>query len=537
MTETPIRDSVARSAPRTSPAFDPLAALDSLLSDVGLSSTATGGSISFTGEDPLVPASHRLGACIGIPVMANAVAAVAFHRQRGGPAQDLDLDLRQAVHGINPGAFWHPALNGLPAPHPLVLDNPFLLTPYRTADGRWIMASGVYPRLAARWCRFLDVPPDGAKVAAAIARWDAVELEEAASAVGLAACVVRSPGEWLAHEHGAMLASEPVIGLQRIGEAPASDFGHARRPFAGVRVLSFTHAVAGPVVGRTLAEHGADVLCGTRPNDYEHEFIYAEANVGSRSAYLDLATAAGRDRADALLADAHVVVNNHRRGALERHGLNPNRLAARYPGVVYVSVTCYGSRGPWADRGGFDMNASAASGLMTTEGTDAEPRLPVTALINDYVTGYLGAVGASAALVKRATEGGSWHVTVNLTRAAMWCGSLGLVDPALAGCDADHSLREPSSYDAASPLGEVHMLAPPVRFSATTPAWPTPLLVPRGSSRAEWGDTENCASQTRRRVERPYDRLLRLLRSRHAARSGSVLRERLLHLRIDQRPS
>jgi crotonobetainyl-CoA:carnitine CoA-transferase CaiB-like acyl-CoA transferase len=489
MRDTGIRTGAAPTAPGTSAAFDPLAALDALLSDVGLSSAEAGGSISFAGEDPIVPATHRLGAGIGIPVMANAVAAVAFHRQRGGPPQDLELDLRQAVHGINPAAFWHPALNGQPAPHPLVLDNPFLLTPYRTADGRWIMASGVYPRLAAKWCRFLDVPPDGADVAAAVAQWDAVELEEAASAAGLPASVVRSPAEWLAHEHGAVLASEPVIELRRIGEAPARDFGPARQPFAGVRVLSFTHAVAGPVVGRTLAEHGADVLCGTRPNDYEHEFIYAEANVGSRSAYLDLATPAGRDRAHALLDNAHVVVNNHRGGALERHGLNADWLADKYPGVVYVSVTCYGSHGPWNRRGGFDMNASAVSGLMTTEGTEAEPRLPVTALINDYVTGYLGAVGAAAALVKQATEGGSWHVTVNLTRAAMWCGSLGLVDPALAGCDADHSLREPAAYDAASPLGDVHMLAPPVRFSATAPAWPAPLLVPRGSSRAEWQET------------------------------------------------
>jgi crotonobetainyl-CoA:carnitine CoA-transferase CaiB-like acyl-CoA transferase len=488
MTDVGVSNSAAHIAPRTSPDFDPLTALDALLAGVGLSSAAAGGSISFAGEDPIVPATHRLGAGIGIPVMANAVAAVAFHRQRGGPAQDLELDLRQAVHGINPAAFWHPTLNGLLAPHPLVLDNPFLLTPYRTADGRWIMASGVYPHLAAKWCRFLDVPPDGAKVAAAIGQRDAVELEEAASAAGLPASVVRSPAEWLAHEQGAVLARDPVIGLQRIGEAPARDFGQARRPFADVRVLSFTHAVAGPVVGRTLAEHGADVLCGTRPNDYEHEFIYAEANVGSRSAYLDLATPAGRDRAHALLTNAHVVVNNHRGGALERHGLSPDRLADRYPGVVYVSVTCYGSRGPWARRGGFDMNASAVSGLMTTEGTEAEPRLPATALINDYVTGYLGAVGAAAALIKQTTEGGSWHVTVNLTRAAMWCGSLGLVDPALAGCDADHSLREPAPYDAASPLGDVHMLAPPVRFSATAAAWPAPLLVPRGSSRAEWRD-------------------------------------------------
>jgi crotonobetainyl-CoA:carnitine CoA-transferase CaiB-like acyl-CoA transferase len=473
-------------ASRPAAGFDPLPALDGLLSAVGLARAAAGGTVSVTGQDPILPAVHRLGACIGIPIMANAVAAVAFHRHRGGPGQDLELDLRQAIHGINPGAFWHPALNGEPAPHPLVLDNPFLLTPYRTADGRWVMASGVYPHLAAGWCRFLDVPPDPAKVAAAIRKRDAFELEETANAAGLPACVIREPLEWLAHPQGALLASQPVIGLRRIGDAPAPGFSPARRPFDGIRVLSFTHAVAGPVVGRTLAEHGADVLCATRPNDYEHEFIYAEANIGSRSAYVDLKKPAGQERAATLLADTDIVVNNHRSGALERRGLEPRRLAERYPGLVYVSVTCYGSHGPWAQRGGFDMNGSAASGLMATEGTKAEPRLPVTGMINDYITGYLGAAGAAAALVKRATEGGSWHVTVNLTRTAMWCRSLGLVDPALAGRDEEHHLREPVACDAPSPLGDVHMLAPPVRFSSTAPAWPAPVLVPRGSSRAEW---------------------------------------------------
>ncbi|MGB7051590.1 MAG: CoA transferase [Acidimicrobiales bacterium] len=466
--------------------FDPLAALDSLLSGVGLSRAETGAVVSLTGQDPILPAAHRLGACIAVPIMAGAVAAVAFHRQRRGPAQQLELDLRQAVHAINPSAFWHPTLNGETAPHPLVVDNPFLITPYRTADGRWVMASGVYPRMVAKWCRFLNVPPDPAKVAEAIARWDAFELEETATASGLPACVVRSPAEWLNHEQGALLANQPVIGLERIGEAPARDFEPADRPFDGIRVLSFTHAVAGPTVGRTLAEHGSDVLCATRPNDYEHEFIYVEANVGSRSTYIDLDSPVGQGRAAALLANADIVVNNHRGGSLERRGLEPQQLVERHPGLVYVSVSCYGSTGPWAQRGGFDMNGSASSGLMTIEGTESEPKLPVTALINDYITGYMGAIGATAALVKRATEGGSWHVTVNLTRTAMWCGSLGLVDPDDAGCDDEHSLREPLPYDAPSPLGHVHMLAPPVQFSQTRPRWPDPILVPRGSSSAEW---------------------------------------------------
>ena len=187
-----------------------------------------------------------------------------------------------------------------------------------------------------------------------------------------------------------------------------------------------------------------------------------------------------------LLAKADVVVNNHRLGSLERRRLDPRELADRHPGLVYVSINCYGASGPWAARGGFDMNGSAVSGLMAMEGSAAEPRFPATFLINDYITGYMGAVGAMAALARRTTEGGSWHVTVNLTKTAMWCGSLGLVDPALAGSDEEHRLREPVPCDAPSPFGDVHMIAPPVRFSETPSRWPDPILVPRGSSRAEW---------------------------------------------------
>jgi crotonobetainyl-CoA:carnitine CoA-transferase CaiB-like acyl-CoA transferase len=324
---TPQHDIYASTpGPRPSD-FDPLAALDALLSDVGLSRAGAGTVVTLIGQDPILPAAHRLGAGIAIPIMAGAVAAVAFHRQRGGPAQHLELDLRQAVHTINPGAFWHPTLNGETAPHPLVIDNPFLVTPYRTADGRWVMASGVYPHMVARWCRFLDVPPDPVKVAETIAAWNAFDLEETATAYGLPVCVVRSPVEWLAHEQGALLANQPVIRLERIDDAPARDFGAADRPFDNIRVLSFTHAVAGPTVGRTLSEHGADVLCATRPNDYEHEFIYVEANVGSRSTYIDLESPLGQDRAKALLANADVVVNNHRSGSLERLGLDPSPLS------------------------------------------------------------------------------------------------------------------------------------------------------------------------------------------------------------------
>ena len=124
--------------------------------------------------------------------------------------------------------------------------------------------------------------------------------------------MARTPQEWLAHPHGALLAGQPVIGLTRIGDAPPRELCPSHRPFGGVRVLSFTHAVAGPTVGRVLAEQGADVLGATRPNDFEHDWVYFEANVGSRSAWLDLTKDTGRVNVDRLLRDAHVVVNNHR---------------------------------------------------------------------------------------------------------------------------------------------------------------------------------------------------------------------------------
>ena len=79
----------------------------------------------------------------------------------------------------------------------------------------------------------------------------------------------------------------------------------------------------------------------------------------------------------------------------------------------------------------------------------------------------MGALGAAAGLIKQATDGGTWHVTVNLTRTAMWYQTLGLVDPVDAGADDNHSLREPTAYDASTPLGDIHMLAPPVALSHT----------------------------------------------------------------------
>jgi crotonobetainyl-CoA:carnitine CoA-transferase CaiB-like acyl-CoA transferase len=127
--------------------------------------------------------------------------------------------------------------------------------------------------------------------------------------------------------------------------------------------------------------------------------------------------------------------------------------------------------------------------VMALEGADSEPKLPTTGMLNDFITGYLGAAGATAALIRRANDGGSYHVKVSLARTAMFVTSLGTVDPTLAGSRRQHRPLEPDSVTGQTCLGELLQLAPPVRFSETTPRWTEPILVPRSSSQPEWRST------------------------------------------------
>jgi hypothetical protein len=111
---------------------------------------------------------------------------------------------------------------------------------------------------------------------------------------------------------------------------------------------------------------------------------------------------------------------------------------------------------------------------MSIEGGDGDPKLPPTGMINDFITGYMGALGAAAGLIKQTTEGGSWHVTVNLTRTAMWYQTLGLVDPNDTRCDDYHSQSEPAAYDSRNTTGR----HPHARSPSHVQPHPTPLARP-----------------------------------------------------------
>jgi crotonobetainyl-CoA:carnitine CoA-transferase CaiB-like acyl-CoA transferase len=258
-----------------------------------------------------------------------------------------------------------------------------------------------------------------------------------------------------------------------------------------LRVLSATHVIAGNVMSRTLAEHGAEVLQIAHPEEFEHEALMQDPCAGfTSSAWLDLNQPEARQKAYELAAGADVFVESYRTRKISNLGLSPEELAARRPGIVYASARCYSYDGPWANRAGFDMEALCVTGFTTEEGTPERPAFPPTHVMNDYIAGYLGAAGIQAALIRRAKEGGSYHVRVNLARCAMWFMSLGKFDKnAPTPTGKQHQILAPDSITAQTPYGELVRLAPPVKFSETKPDWQDPVLVVRGSSKPQWKDS------------------------------------------------
>ncbi|MEJ8280158.1 CoA transferase [Pseudonocardia spirodelae] len=489
-----VRAAIAR--PATDDAFDAGAALDELLGCVGLAAADAGGRVEFLGADPVVPSALRLGGGAAVALAAKSVGMAAVHRDRGGDGQDVTVDVRRAPHRLCPfyDRRWE-LVNGHPAASPAITSQALAFSFHRTRDDRWVMPLNPYPALRAAAETFLDVPES--RVAEAIARWDAADLEQAASEAGIVMPMARTPGEWLATPQHAALAGTPPITLRRIGDAPPEPFPQRHRadlPLDGLRALGMGHVIAGAGTGRALALHGADVLNVWRPTEFEHDSTYVTANVGTRSTTIDPHDDDGRARLRELLAGADVFYANRRPGYLARIGLSAQEAAAVRPGIVHASNTLHGPAGPWADRVGFDQSAGTLVGMMTLEGGSADdpgvrPRLSPILVVNDYVVSWLTAAGIAAALRRRAVEGGSWAVEVSLVRAALWMLELGVVDLGyareVAGTGERHAYLDPWTFTAQTPLGHYQGVTDQVTMSATPGEYRT-VLVPRGSGRPEW---------------------------------------------------
>lgn len=448
--------------------------------------TPSGGSLKIVGRDPVIGSHFRIGGATAIALAAHAAAVAALWEMRSGRSQSIEVDVRRAtVPGLRTS--FHIAQNGQPLE--VVGRTKFAMPGLgRTKDGRafWFVSHPMHQEqffgsLDVLQCRAI---PD--EIAAAVARWNAEDLEEAMHARRLTGVFARTREEWLAHPHGKMLASQPSIEIEKIGEGPPQPLGQAARPMTGIRILDMTHVLAGPVASRTLAEHGGDVLRISSPWRPESSTIVIDTGHGKRSAFLDMNTYAGAAQARALADQADIFISSFRPGALDRHGLSPDEVAMRNPGVIYVSISAYGTEGPWRSRAGYDPVGQLASGLAVEEGTLEWPRMTPTITLNDYLTAYLAAAGAMTALVRRAREGGSYHVKVSLTHSSMWIQRVGLLAP--EDWLADDVLVDPAPsdfIDVASPFGHLRVPAPIAQLSETKAAWDTPPQ-PFGASTPVW---------------------------------------------------
>ncbi|MEN9684042.1 MAG: hypothetical protein RLZZ427_1793 [Pseudomonadota bacterium] len=207
-------------------------------------------------------------------------------------------------------------------------------------------------------------------------------------------------------------------------------------PLAGIRVLDFTHAIAGPTATQMFQQLGADVIKVEPPgkgDDFRHytehaglpgmSVPFAAVNAGKRSVTLNLKSDAGRELALRLAARADVVVENYRPGVIARLGLGWEALQAANPTMILLSLSGFGQTGPMRDWGAYDHIAQAVSGMAMMNAT-AEGPLKIGIPVVDSFTGYLGALAVLAALRTRdATGQGEWIDVAMLDAAIKLMGS------------------------------------------------------------------------------------------------------------------
>ncbi len=247
----------------------------------------------------------------------------------------------------------------------------------------------------------------------------------------------------------------------------------ASGPLAGLKVIELAHIMAGPVCGRMLADMGADVIKIERVphGDATRGFVPPEIdgespafmmlNRNKRGIAVDLKHAEGKAIVRRLLADADIVIENYRKGTMERLGLDYDRLSAENPGLIYCEISGFGRTGPCADLGGFDLVTQGYSGLMSITGEGpGRPPVKCGAPITDITAGLLAAIGVLAAVVERRTSGRGQRVDTSLFEAGIthtfWQSAIAL-----------------ATGESPMPLGSAHPLAAPYEAFATADGWIT----------------------------------------------------------------
>jgi len=197
------------------------------------------------------------------------------------------------------------------------------------------------------------------------------------------------------------------------------------QPLAGIRVIDYSHFLAGPHISRCLGAMGAEVIKVERPTHGDagraspsivdgQSGYYMQQNMGKQGLCINLKDPRGLEMLHKLTDSADVFVENYRPGALDKLGLGYEELARRNPKLVYCSVSAYGHTGPDAERAGFGLIAEAKSGAMSLIGVPGEPpplfRMPIA----DMYAGMHGVAAICAALLGRVTSGRGQHIDIAL---------------------------------------------------------------------------------------------------------------------------
>ncbi len=440
--------------------------------------------VEVAGADPVLATRFRVGEAVTAALVAVGAASDDLWQLRGGRPQRLALDVRVAAASLLSFLLLRvPGLDVLRAPPPTV-------ALYRARDGGWLHLHGGFPHLHEGTLALLGCDDAAPAIARAVAGWDAQDLEDALAGAGLCGARLRSASEWAAHPQGAALARAPLVEVLRVGDdgptplpgPPARTAG--ARPLSGVRVLDLTRVLAGPTCARTLAEHGAEVLHVRSPRLPFIEPFVIDTNPGKRSCHLDLDLGSDAARLRELVREADIFSQGYRAGALARRGFGPEELAALRPGIVAVSIDCYGHEGPWSARPGWEQLAQTVSGMAHEHGgTEAASIVP--AAVTDYTTGHLAALGVLCALARRAREGGSWHVRASLARTALWIQSLPRTPEGATPSGVDPARLRTHEIATETAWGRLVRLGPVLRMSETPPHWSSPP-VPLGHHPPRW---------------------------------------------------
>ena len=441
--------------------------------------------LTLTGDEPQLPSSFRVAAAAQVGVAATGLAAAEIWKMRSGEVQDVAVDMRHAVvecrserylrvDGKPPPAAWD-AIAGI----------------YKTRDNGFVRLHTNFPHHRDAVCKVLNCKPERDAVQAALMQWDGEAFETAAYAGGCVVAFMRSHEQWSATPHAKALAGLPLISITKIGEAAPKPWPGGDRPLAGIRVLDLSRVIAGPVAGRTLAAHGADVLLISGPDLPAIPWLTIDTGRGKLTSFVELKSEQGRGVLRNLLAEADIFSQGYRPRAIAGLGFSPEDVARINPGIIYVTLSAYGAAGPWAGRRGFDSLVQTATGFNHAEGqaagVDGPKELPAQML--DHATGYFMAFGAMMAKARQAREGGSWHVQVSLAQSGRWLWDLGRVADGLNTRDLTGEAITPFIEEVGSGFGALRAVRHSAILSKTPAFWARPAM-PLGSHPPHWPPRE-----------------------------------------------